>query len=586
MKKLLFFLLISTVFLTKGFSQVANMLSTANANPVDSSVKNFVFVDKRPGQLNRMYLAKVDSLRLFPWNVRWLNDTIISIGDGRYAQLLGAYSNPNFINSLSAAKVFGLSPVAISGNYNDLSNLPNLNLKYDASNPNGFISGITGPMITAALGYVPYNGSTNPNGYITQDNVYNAGAGIMKFGTEPSATFVADTSMLMTVSRATDSIGALVGMITNKQSYSDTNTYDATRFWVNSRGFLTSFTEVDPTVPSYVKSISTGDITNWNGKLNTTDTANKWYPRNSNPSNYLTTITSGQISSALGYSPLSPNDTLSLSNRINLKLNISDTTGKWKNSNYSPSSVEIISGLGYTPTTQVRTITINGSTQDLSANRTWSVGTLVASDTVSLSTRINTKFNIPSGTTGQYLNGLGNPITFPTIPTNTNQLTNGSGFITNAGARSAISLTTTGNSGASTYNSTTGVLNIPNYATPSAPTFNPSPGRSLNTNYTVSATQNARVSYTVALTTTLSLLNLNSAARVFLEYSTNGGSSWNTINSAGTSRTLSVAITIGINETTYWNLVGEIPTNALVRLRSTTSGGGTAAFDSGIEVVY
>ena len=79
-----------------------------------------------------------------------------------------------------------------------------------------------------------------------------------------------------------------------------------------------------------------------------------------------------------------------------------------------------------------------------------------------------------------------------TIPTNTNQLTNGASFITltslsagagisynnitgvitstitqytDALARAAISLTTTGTSGAATYNSTTGVFNIPNYST-------------------------------------------------------------------------------------------------------------------------
>jgi|688.fasta_scaffold13570_8 hypothetical protein len=78
-----------------------------------------------------------------------------------------------------------------------------------------------------------------------------------------------------------------------------------------------------------------------------------------------------------------------------------------------------------------------------------------------------------------------------TIPTNNNQITNGSNFITlsslsagagisynnstgviastitqytDALARAAISLTTTGTSGAATYNSTTGVFNIPNYA--------------------------------------------------------------------------------------------------------------------------
>ena len=78
-----------------------------------------------------------------------------------------------------------------------------------------------------------------------------------------------------------------------------------------------------------------------------------------------------------------------------------------------------------------------------------------------------------------------------TIPTNNNQIINGSNFITlnslsagtgisynnttgvitstitqytDALARTAISLTTTGTSGLATYNSTTGVLNIPNYA--------------------------------------------------------------------------------------------------------------------------
>lgn len=54
--------------------------------------------------------------------------------------------------------------------------------------------------------------------------------------------------------------------------------------------------------------------------------------------------------------------------------------------------------------------------------------------------------------------------TLVTRITNNNQLTNGSSYITTAGARTAISLTTTGSSGAATYNNSTGVLNIPNYA--------------------------------------------------------------------------------------------------------------------------
>lgn len=65
------------------------------------------------------------------------------------------------------------------------------------------------------------------------------------------------------------------------------------------------------------------------------------------------------------------------------------------------------------------------------------------------------------GTTGSYWRG---DKTFATLDTSVIP-ENGSLFFTNARARAAISLTTTGTSGAATYSSSTGVLNIPNYAT-------------------------------------------------------------------------------------------------------------------------
>lgn len=65
------------------------------------------------------------------------------------------------------------------------------------------------------------------------------------------------------------------------------------------------------------------------------------------------------------------------------------------------------------------------------------------------------------GTTGSYWRGNK---TFATLDTSVIP-ENGSLFFTNARARAAISLTTTGTSGAATYSSSTGVLNIPNYAT-------------------------------------------------------------------------------------------------------------------------
>lgn len=66
----------------------------------------------------------------------------------------------------------------------------------------------------------------------------------------------------------------------------------------------------------------------------------------------------------------------------------------------------------------------------------------------------------PSNTADQYWNGYENFVSL-----NTDSITEGTNhqFYTNARARAAISLTTTGSSGAATYNNSTGVLNIPNY---------------------------------------------------------------------------------------------------------------------------
>ena len=45
---------------------------------------------------------------------------------------------------------------------------------------------------------------------------------------------------------------------------------------------------------------------------------------------------------------------------------------------FIPSQADLIKSLGFTPVTNARTLTINGTTYDLSANRTWSVGTVTS----------------------------------------------------------------------------------------------------------------------------------------------------------------------------------------------------------------
>ena len=90
---------------------------------------------------------------------------------------------------------------------------------------------------------------------------------------------------------------------------------------------------------------------------------------------------------------------------------------------------------------QTRTITINGTAYDLSADRSWTIASGVTS--------FNTRTGAITAASGDYT---------------TAQVTeSGNLYYTDTRVRAAISLTTTGTSGAATYDSATGIFNIPQY---------------------------------------------------------------------------------------------------------------------------
>jgi len=102
-------------------------------------------------------------------------------------------------------------------------------------------------------------------------------------------------------------------------------------------------------------------------------------------------------------------------------------------------SSQIISALGYTPVPTTRTLTINGTTYDLSANRSWTIdgtsavwgnisGTL--SNQTDLQNALNAKYNNPTGTISQYIRGDGSLATFPTL----------TGFVPYTGATANVDL--------------------------------------------------------------------------------------------------------------------------------------------------
>jgi hypothetical protein len=115
----------------------------------------------------------------------------------------------------------------------------------------------------------------------------------------------------------------------------------------------------------------------------------------------------------------------------------------------------IISGNGTAESPYV--ITSSGG-----SGASWGTISGTLSNQTDLQTALNAKeATITSGTTAQVWRGDKTWLTLNTA----NVPESGNLYYTDARARTSVTLTTTGTSGAATYNSTTGVLNIPNYAT-------------------------------------------------------------------------------------------------------------------------
>lgn len=102
--------------------------------------------------------------------------------------------------------------------------------------------------------------------------------------------------------------------------------------------------------------------------------------------------------------------------------------------------------------------------------------------------------------------------------------------------------------------------------------------RSLNSNFTISTSSPADVVYSISASWSISAL-ISGSGTAFLEYSLNGGSTWDTVSQVSKSLTL---LTIGGAD--EMNLSGKIPANALVRIR-TTSSNMTISFVRSQEVI-
>lgn len=112
------------------------------------------------------------------------------------------------------------------------------------------------------------------------------------------------------------------------------------------------------------------------------------------------TLTSGDVTTALGYTPVTNARTLTINGTtfdLSADRSWSIVAGlssfNTRTGAITLLDTDVTGALGYTPVTNARTITINGTTYDLSANRTWVV------DASSVTTRVIQKFTATSSQT-------------------------------------------------------------------------------------------------------------------------------------------------------------------------------------------
>lgn len=167
---------------------------------------------------------------------------------------------------------------------------------------------------------------------------------------------------------------------------------------------------------------------------------------------------------------------------------------------------------------------------------------------------VSGKFNNPIGTTSQYVRG--------------------DGSLGNYSPDQVVTLT------AGNRISITGTY--PNYTISYIEPIPVVVTRAFNSNFTISSKQ-AFVSYSVTCNVTNPLLAGSSTADLYLEYSTNAGSTWSLPSRNGNLSSVALAVAIAITNGQTVTVCGFIPANALVRLRSATTGSASLTYITGQE---
>lgn len=309
---------------------------------------------------------------------------------------------------------------------------------YNSSNPNGYISGITSSDVTTALGYTPYN-STNPDGYITSaDLPTNYVTTNTAQDISGRKTFLGEKAIYFKQQATSNKLGFTLYNPSNTElgafeyrpstiganAFLNINTSYSNACYVGFRYWGTAVNIVAPKVATAGDYYIPVNITNGNTtvKANNVGTVN--------------------ISSLLPTVPTNISSFTNDSGYITSSALSGYATETWVgNQGYITgiTSTDVINALGYTPyssanpngyTSNVGTVTSVNNVTPVSGNVTLSIPT-VNNSTITIQ---KNSTNVDSFK----LNQSSNKTINITVPTNTNQLTNGAGFITSSALSSYV----------------------------------------------------------------------------------------------------------------------------------------------------
>jgi len=259
---------------------------------------------------------------------------------------------------------------------------------YNSTNPSGYISGIDGTMVKTALGYTPYN-ATNPEGYISgiTGPMVNSALGYVPYDSANPSGYI--SSYTVTQSDVTNALGYV--------PYNSTNPNN------------------------YISGISGTDVT----------TALGYVPYNStNPNGYITGISSSDVTVALGYTPYNssnPNNYIdATTNSLNNYYTKTAVDGMVAN-RFQAKIVQTLPASGISTSTiymVLQTGQQNIYDEYMYIENTW---VKIGTTSIDMSEYAKTADLHNVALTGAYSSLVGKP----TIPANTSDLTNDSGFITN-----------------------------------------------------------------------------------------------------------------------------------------------------------